>query len=322
MKWKGLNRVLGYTLLVLVLWQGAAFAAGDPLVSYPTDKVAEHTYVIHGPTERPSSANQGFMNNPGFVVTKTSVVVIDSGSSAAIGRALLKKIKKITSKPVSAVFVSHVHGDHWLGNQAILQAYPKAKVYAHPEMIKLAKEGAAETWVELLEKLTDGATKGTKAVIPEYALKDQQVITVGDIGFRVHLSKHAHTTTDAMIEVLGDGVLFTGDNVTFKRIPRMDDGSFRGNIAVVEKAKALDVKVVVPGHGPSGGKNLLDPYQNYLETVYENTRILREEGKEDFEMKQPLKALLKDYQDWPGFDEELGKHISLSVLEAEQAEFE
>ena len=28
------------------------------------------------------------------------------------------------------------------------------------------------------------------------------------------------------------------------------------------------------------------------------------------------------YQDWAGFEEELGKHISLAVPEAEQADFE
>lgn len=322
MKQKGLNWITGCLFVGLWVVQGAALAGTDPLDGYRTDKVAEHTYVVHGPTERPSAANQGFMNNPGFVVTQTSVVVIDPGSSATIGKALLERIKAITTKPVSAIFVTHVHGDHWLGNQAILQAYPAAKVYAHPEMIKLAKNGAAQEWITLLENLTDGATKGTQAVIPEYPLKDQQLITIGDIGFRAHLSQLAHTTTDAMIEVLSDGVLFTGDNLTFKRIPRMDDGSFRGNIVILEKAQALDLKVVVPGHGVSGGKEILEPYRKYLEIVYENVKALREEGKDDFEMKQPIAELLKDYEDWPGLDEELGKHISLSVLEAERAEFE
>ena len=48
---------------------------------YPADRIAAHTYVIHGPREIASVANQGFMNNPAFVITGEGVVLIDPGSS-------------------------------------------------------------------------------------------------------------------------------------------------------------------------------------------------------------------------------------------------
>ena len=38
-----------------------------------------------------------------------------------------------------------------------------------------------------------------------------------------------------MIEVKEDTVVFLGDNVTARRIPRMSDGNFRGNIETVER---------------------------------------------------------------------------------------
>jgi glyoxylase-like metal-dependent hydrolase (beta-lactamase superfamily II) len=34
------------------------------------------------------------------------------------------------------IFNTHVHGDHWLGNQAIVERYPAVKIYAHPNMIE------------------------------------------------------------------------------------------------------------------------------------------------------------------------------------------
>ena len=69
---------------------------------YPLDQVAEHTWVIHGPLETPSPENQGFMNNPGFVVTADSVVVVDPGSSVQAGRLVVDKIRSVTDKPLVA----------------------------------------------------------------------------------------------------------------------------------------------------------------------------------------------------------------------------
>ncbi|MGV6859797.1 MAG: MBL fold metallo-hydrolase [bacterium] len=311
------------------LAEGVAEAAKEPAASgaifaaYPTKKVAPHTYVVHGATERPMASNKGFMNNPGFVVTNTGVVVIDPGSSVQIGRELVTRIREVTDKPITHAFTSHVHGDHWLGNQALVEANPEIKIYAHPKMIEEAQAGKAEEWIDLMENLTEGATKGTVAKIPTERLKDGEEIRVGGLTFRAWLSDVAHTHTDAMIEVVEDGVLFTGDNVTWKRMPRMDDGSFRGNVATIERAMRMDnIKVVVPGHGMTGGKDILSPYHDYLDTVYSEARTLMEEGLEDFEMKDKVRQKVGAFADWSGFDKELGRHISLSVLEAEQAEFE
>ena len=320
-----MSKIIYTTLFIVfaVFLLPATAQQKNPLEGYATQKVAANSYVVPGPTEQPTAANQGFMNNPGFIVTQAGVVVIDPGSSYTIGKALLERIREVTDKPVTHVFNTHVHGDHWLGNHAIFEAYPKVKIYAHPEMIEEAKAGAAQQWLDLLEKLTEGASKGTEAVIPSIALKDGQVVKVGEQDFRIYLSEWAHTKTDAMIEVVKEKLLFTGDNVTFKRIPRMDDGSFRGNVAVVEKMLGLPFEVIVPGHGPTGGRDeVLKPYRDYLQTVYSEASRLLEEGLEDFEMKDKILAKLSAYRDWAGFEHELGKHISLAVLESEQAEFE
>jgi len=316
-----INATLFVLLAVFVL--PVSGQAQNPLDDYATHKIATNTYVVLGPTEQPTAANQGFMNNPGFIVTEAGVVVVDPGSSYAIGKALMARIREVTDKPVTHVFNTHVHGDHWLGNHAIFEAFPKVQIYAHPKMIEEAKAGTAQQWLNLLEKLTEGATKGTEAVIPSIALEDGQVVKVGDQDFRIYLSEWAHTKTDAMIEVVNEKVLFTGDNVTFKRIPRMDDGSFRGNVATVDKMLELPFEVIVPGHGPTGGRDeVLKPYRDYLQTVYSEVSALMEEGLEDFEMKDKIMSKLSAYQDWAGFEGELGKHISLAVLEAEQADFE
>lgn len=308
-------------LLVLFLVSLTSFSAvaANEVRDYPLTKIAAHTYVIHGPLGYPSPENQGFMNNPGFIITKDSVVVIDPGASLQVGRMLLKQIRTVTKLPVTHVFNTHVHGDHWLGNQAIKEAYPKARLMGHPAMIKKIHEGEGEVWVNMMNELTKGYTKGTRSVPPEVAALDHTDVKIGGMTFRVHAPEKAHSHTDIMIEAVEESVVFTGDNVLNQTIARMVDGTFKGNIAACDRIAALKAKHYVPGHGPTGDVTVVTNYRNYLATVFNDVKQQYDLGKSDFEMKGGIVAKLKPYVAWDRFDIEVGKHISLAVLEIEAA---
>ena len=292
-------------------------APNDMIRNYPVLKVAPDTYVIHGPLGEPSVANQGFMNNPGWVIAGDQVVVIDPGSSVQAGRRVVQQIKKTTRLPVTTVYTTHIHGDHWLGNQAILEAWPKALLVAHPNMIAKAQAGEAQSWVNTMSRLTQGYTEGTRAVIPTLVTADGTTTKIGNRVFTVHLSNDAHSKSDIMIEV-DNGVLFTGDNVLNKRVARMDDGSFVGTIKEIDRALALPVKVIVPGHGKTGGREVLTAQKAYLQTLFDAVKTEYDLGKSDFEMKPVVEKKLAKFKHWHGFDAALGKHVSLAVLEIEQ----
>lgn len=310
-------RTLRHLIAPLFLLPMYASAVENPVRDYPADRIAAHTYVIHGPLGEPSVANQGFMNNPGFVVTRTGVVVIDPGSSVAAGRMVLRQIRNVTRKPVTHVLDTHVHGDHWLGNQAISEAYPQARLMAHPDMIRKASDGEAALWVGLMDRLTQGYTKGTRAVIPTVPVSENQHFTTGGITFRILALANAHSKTDIMIEVVQDAVVFTGDNVLNQRIARLDDGTFKGSIAACDRAIAVKARHYVPGHGKTANAKMVQAYRDYMATLMAEVQRQYDAGKSDFEMKDAVAAELGAYRDWSGFNEQLGKHISLAVLEIE-----
>lgn len=95
----------------------------------------------------------------------------------------------------------------------------------------------------------------------------------------------------------------------------------RAILLAADYGLALDIKHVVPGHGPSGGKEVLTGYRDYLSGIYETTKKLMEDDMEAFEMKPLIMEKVSAYKDWPGFEDQIGKHISIAVLEAEEEAF-
>lgn len=311
-------------LLLLLLVAGAAYAlqkAAPLRGEWTPEQIAPGVYVIHGPTELPSPSNQGFMNNPAFIVTDAGVVVIDPGSSVQVGEMVLARIGRITDKPVLAVFNTHVHGDHWLGNQAIRARYPDVPIYGHERVGPRVLAGAGAEWVQLMLRLTDNATAGTGIVKPDHPVKDGDTLSIGGLTYRVMNNDKAHTDTDIMLHVPELGLVFLGDNAGHGRILRLEGGSFAGNITALENALATGATVFVPGHGPSGGPEVAQRYRDYLDTLYATVRQGFDDGLSDFEIRPLLMPSLEPWQQWAGFDIELGRHISGAYLEAEAAAF-
>ncbi|MET0117001.1 MAG: MBL fold metallo-hydrolase [Sedimenticola sp.] len=295
--------------------------AGEIIRDYPAQQVSDSTYVIIGPRGFPSVENQGFMNNPGWIITDQGVIVIDPGSSLQAGRMVMKRIRELTDKPVTHVFSTHVHGDHWLGNHAITEIYPDAVIMAHPEMIRKAHEGEADRWISLMSSATEGFTDGTVAVIPEKEVGHSETVKIHGKTFRIYAPGKAHSGSDIMIEYVEESVVFTGDNVLYTRIARMDDGTFTGNIDACQVAIDIQAKHYIPGHGPAGGIEVPTSYKTYLETLYQEVARLYEQEMESFEMKEPVIEKLSAYQEWVNFSDEVGKHISLALLEVEANAF-
>ncbi|MHB8474293.1 MAG: MBL fold metallo-hydrolase [Sulfuricaulis sp.] len=278
---------------------------------YPLTRVTEHVYVIHGPNEAPNKDNQGFSNNPGFVLTRGGVVVVDPGASVQVGEMLLKKIAGVTRDPVIAVFDTLADGDHWLGNQAIKAAFPKAVIYAHVKTIDAIKAGAGARWIKRLEAATQGANRGTQAVAPDIGLDDGDVLRLHGMHFRVYHKARAHTDSDIMIEVPEENVIFLGDVVLNRRIAVdfPEQGDVTGQIAAIDTALKTRAKHFIPGHGLSGGREIAQSERAFLVALHDSVKRFHDRGLTDIEMKEKVLRDLSAYRDWTGFDD-LGRVIS------------
>jgi glyoxylase-like metal-dependent hydrolase (beta-lactamase superfamily II) len=309
----------------LLAQQAQDFVEGPPVADIPAQKLSPHVWMIYSPDGFPTPENRGMMANVIFVVTTAGVVVIDSGASLQIGQMAIRMIRKVTDKPVVAVFNSHYHGDHWLGNHAFVKTYgDKLPIYALPSTIEKLKGAEGNLWRSLMERWTNQSTLGTQVVLPNTPVQHGQAIQIGDVTLRMHHYGTAHTPSDLCVEVVQDKVTAVGDIAMTNRIANMDEGSYPGTFKYYKSLEAATgSQLWVPGHGQAR-PDLLKTYGEFMAGIWQPCLKAVEDGKTEAEARA---AVIKDprvsarAKSMQGFDGNIGKYVSLAYLEAEKVAF-
>jgi len=305
--------------------QAQDFVVGPPVPDIAPTQLSPRVWYILSPDGFPTPENRGMMANIAFAVTSTGVVVLDSGSSLQIGQMAIRMIRRVTDKPVVAIFNSHYHGDHWLGNDAFVRAFGRElPIYSLAKTRELILGAQGNAWRSLLERWTNQSTVGTQIVAPNRVVQPGQDVRIGDLTFRMHHYGTAHTPSDLCVEVVQDKVTMVGDIAMTNRIANMDDGSYLGTFKYYEAlAKATGEQLWVPGHGEAR-KDLLQTYGSFLAGIWDNALQAVKDGKSEAEAKA---MVLRDprvasrARTMQGFDGNIGKYTSLAYLEAEKEAF-
>jgi len=290
-----------------------------PVGEFEFEAIAPNVYVMHGPLQQPGPDNLGFMNNPALIVAENGLILIDPGSTLQVGEKILEEVAKISTKPVLAVFNSHIHGDHWLGNQAVRRSYPEADIFAHAATITQSQGSEGASWINLMLRMTEGKSRGTKIVPANKAVEHGDKIVIAGEEFRIHSLLPSHTDTDIMIEHVASRTIFTGDNCFLRRMGRFDDSSsIVGTIAALEYVAAQDLARVVPGHGLTGSiDDSLMPFLDYLRDLKSAVADGLDDELEDYEIKEKVLPRFAHMADWAEFDLQFGRNLNKMYLELE-----
>lgn len=314
-------------LFMLILAMGARadeVALPTNLDDVALKKVGEGVYVLHGLQQMPNEHNKGMISNTGVLLTSRGVVIVDSGGNYEIGRLIVEKVGELSDEPIIAVFNSHVHGDHWLGNSALREAYPKVKILAHEKAIQRLEKGEAERWRDIIQRMV-GDTRGIPdLVLPTVALHGGETLTFGDTNLKIHHTGHAHTDSDIMVEAPGQKIIFAGDVVEYGRVVSSDvpeDFDIKGQIDAIKHILSLPAEIYVPGHGPTGGREIPEVALRFLQILHTSVKKHYDAGLADFEMKEKVVVELKEFSNWFNFDQ-IGKMISIVYLQVEEADFQ
>lgn len=301
------------------------FIEGPPVPDVAPVQLSPHVWMVYAKDGFPTAENQGLMASVVFVVTQKGVLVFDSGASVQIGQMAIRMIRRVTPLPVIAVFNSHYHGDHWLGNHAFVDAFGQdLPIHALAHTKEQIQGAEGNLWRSLMERWTNQATLGTKVFAPNQVVQHGQVLDYGDVQVKLHHYGTAHTPSDLCLEVVQDRLTYVGDIAMDNRIANIDDGSYVGTFKYYAALQqAAGEQLWVPGHGV-GSKGLLKRYGEFLAGIYEPCLKTVKDGQP---MEAARAAVLKDPRvasraaTMDGFASNIGKYVSLAYLEAEKEAF-
>ena len=255
-------------------------------------QMAKSVYVMHGAKKRDHDA-QCFIHNPAFIESKNGIIIIDTGASYVVGKAVLNQIAQISPKPIIAIFNTHHHSDHWFANGAIVEAYPDVKIYGHQNII----ESATNMYLQGGERLISQA-KAKSFHLPSYFVDDDENMTIDGEDFHIQHPKSAHSNSDISITHLQSNVIFLGDIVLESTLGYFSEiSSILQNITFLEKlSQQKRYALYIVGHGTSGNyQKTVAPYLYYLSSIKEEVSKAYEEDKGIFELEEAHKRLKQKF---------------------------
>ncbi|WP_333768966.1 MBL fold metallo-hydrolase [Streptomyces sp. IBSBF 2435] len=200
------------------------------------------------------------LGNAGIVVGDGVTALIDTAATEARVRLLRDAVAALTPHEPAIVVNTHHHGDHHFGNAVFA---PAAAVVASAR----TREVMAEKGTALRYVWPDTPWGDLQLTLPTVTFEDRLTLHVG--GLRVELFDlgTAHTVSDTVAWLPERRVLFAGDVLLPGCTPFVLMGSVSGSLAVLDRLRALRPEVVVGGHGPVAGPEVLDATGAYLRWV-------------------------------------------------------
>jgi quinoprotein relay system zinc metallohydrolase 1 len=270
-----------YLLPLLLMLTSLQLFAADKDYALQPRQLAEGTYLLPGLKEHFDFRNGGNIVNTAFIVTGEGVVVIDTGPSRLYGEQLRAAIAEITPQPIVQVYITHMHPDHFLGNQAF-ENVPIAALGGTREGIR--KFG--ESFNDNMYRLVGSWMRGTRVVVPDRTVAPG-VREIG--GHRLRLiALQGHTGNDLVLLDETTGVLFTGDLAFHGRTPTTPHAELEAWQASLAALRELDFRLLVPGHGePVAGTLAIDQTADYLSWLEAHFTEAAESGAAMAELLHP-----------------------------------
>ncbi|AYH43291.1 quinoprotein relay system zinc metallohydrolase 1 [Azoarcus sp. DN11] len=248
-------------------------------------EIAPGVHVFTGRREDFSPANGGNIVNTGFLVGSTGVIVIDTGPSRRYGEQMLAAIRRVTPLPVVLTINTHLHPDHFLGNQA----FPAATLAALPETQRgIQKDG--EAFNENLYRMAGDWMEGTERVVPTQPLAAGRR-TVGGRDIEI-VALDGHTPADLVLIDHASGTVFAGDLLFHDRAATTPHADLAHWLSTLKRLEALPARQWVPGHGDVvRDAAAITQTRDYLEWVAATMREGAESGLDMTEMlARPIPA--------------------------------
>jgi len=255
------------------------------------------------------------LSNAGLVVSAEGALLVDTLFDYEHTRRMLTALGQASARArsIDVVVNTHANGDHCYGNALLKGSRIIASDATKNEMVQMppAKLAglmlAAKAFVALGParkplgsmmrslKLTKAAHlfeaapyvmnaferfnfRDIELAVPTETFTEHLSVTLGERLVELTKVGPAHTEGDVIAHVPDARVVFAGDVLFVGHHPLVWAGTVSDAIAACERITALDVDVVVPGHGPITDKAGVESQIQYLRALLDEARAMIADG--------------------------------------------
>jgi glyoxylase-like metal-dependent hydrolase (beta-lactamase superfamily II) len=225
-----------------------------------------------------TSLDDQFWTNSVIIEGEHEVMLVDAQLTRTNAERVLEKIKE-AKKPLSIVYITHEHADHFLGLEVFKEAYPGARIIATSAVVDRIDKVYQEKINKWKKLLGTGATSHAVAI----EKFDGNFIEFESSKIEVLKNIQGDTDKNTMLWIPGQRTLIAGD-VLFNDMhvyTAETDSKARGKwLNSLQKIRELQPSVVIPGHSkvgaPLDASTAVDFTENYLLVFEEELKTAKD----------------------------------------------
>jgi glyoxylase-like metal-dependent hydrolase (beta-lactamase superfamily II) len=225
-----------------------------------------------------TSTDDQFSVNSVIIEGAHEVMLVDAQLTKISAERVVEEIKA-TQKPLSIIYITHEHADHFLGLEVFKEANPGARIIANSavvDRINKVYQAKIDNWKQIL---------GSAATTQVVAIEKYDGDPIEFEGTKIMILKNIQGDTDenSMLWIPGQRVLITGDvvvNDVHAYTAETDREARRKWLGSLSKIRELKPSIVVPGHSkvgtPLDATTAVDFTENYLLAFDEELKKAKE----------------------------------------------
>jgi glyoxylase-like metal-dependent hydrolase (beta-lactamase superfamily II) len=227
-----------------------------------------------------TSRDDQFWVNSVIIEGTYEVMLVDAQLTKTNAERVLQEIKE-TKKPLSIIYITHEHADHFLGLEVFKKAYPGVRIIANSAVV----DRINEVYQAKIDKWK--ATLGSGATSQVVAIEkfDGDFIKFESSEIEVLKNIQGDTDENTMLWIPEQRILIAGDVVVSNMhlyTAETDSNARAKWLNSINKIRELKPSVVIPGHSkvgaPLDASTAIDFTENYLLVFDEELKKAKDPG--------------------------------------------